>query len=226
MKNNLIKLQIFVILTIFISMDAFSQKERIDFYISSDSLTYIYLLPNKKFGLESFKTYSPLSYKYNKNILKGRLDGPYFIIDEHGYGDYRISAKKLNLKFIKCSNPIDSIYKSKKNRENNSDSINVKIIFKSYISPKTQNGIGIGSVIKSKDGKIDYNTMFDDFALIKILKKDIPVELNINGYYNLRINQDVDQEIELFINDFKKFSTDNLNEKSFSLDKLIKQKID
>jgi len=202
-----------------ISNKNFSQninKEKV--YISSDSLSFIHLLPNQKFGYISYKGQSPLSYKNQK---KGLIDGSYLIINEFGSGKYSITENKIKLDFIESKYAIDSVSISKTDSKN--DYIKVTITFKSYVNSKNDNGIGIGSIIQSSDNYININTMFDDFASFTINKEKLPLNLTINENYNLEIVSQQNQDIILFVNDFKKFSTKNIENKEFELNKLIKQ---
>lgn len=217
------KLKTILILTILlISKNLYSQENnREKIFFTSDSLSFIHLLPNQKFGFISYKGDSPLSYYNDKNQIKGHIDGPYFIINEFGSGEYSIQNKKIQLNFIKPKHPIDSI--SIKETENLTDSIKVKISFKSYVNFKNNDGIGIGSTIKSKDSLININTMFESFATFGVEKGKLPLKLVINEKYNLEIVSDKNHDITLFVNDFKKFTTDNIENKVFELNTLTEQ---
>ena len=142
------KLKTILLLTILsISKNFYSQENsREKIYFTSDSLSFIHLLPNQKFGFISYKGDSPLSYYNDENQTKGHMDGPYFTINEFGSGEYSIENKKIQLNFIKPIHSIDSI--SIKETENLTDSIKVKISFKSYLNSGNDDGIGIGSTIK------------------------------------------------------------------------------
>ncbi len=217
------KLKKILILTILLmSKNLYSQENnREKIFFTSDSLSFIHLLPNQKFGFISYKGDSPLSYNNDKNQIKGHIDGPYFIINEFGSGEYSIQNKKIQLNFIKPEHPIDSI--SIKETKNLTDSIKVKISFKSYVNSKNNDGIGIGSTIKSKDSLININTMFESFATFGVKKAKLPLKLIINEKYNLEIVSDKNHDITLFVNDFKKFTTDNIENKVFELNTLTEQ---
>ncbi|WAC03060.1 hypothetical protein N7U66_05375 [Lacinutrix neustonica] len=125
------------------------------------------------------------------------------------------------MKFIKSKHPIDSI--SIKETKNLTDSIKVKISFKSYVNSKNNDGIGIGSTIKSKDSLININTMFESFTSFAIKKSKLPLKIIINEKYNLEIVSDRNQDITLFVNDFKKFTTVNIENKVFEFNTLSEQ---
>ncbi|WP_299248509.1 hypothetical protein [uncultured Lacinutrix sp.] len=218
------KLKTILIFTILlISKNIYSQENnREKTLFTSDSLSFIHLLPNQKFGFISYKGDSPLSYYNDKNQIKGHIDGPYFTINEFGSGEYLIENKKIQLNFIKPKNSIDSI--SIKETENLTDSIKVKISFKSYVNSKNDDGIGIGSTIKSKDSLININTMFESFTSFTFKKSKLPLKLIINEKYNLEIESEKSQDITLFVNDFKKFTTDNIENKLFEFKTLTEQK--
>jgi len=217
------KLKTILLLTILlISKNFYSQeKNREKIYFATDSLSFIHLLPNQKFGFISYKEDSPLSYYNDKSQIKGHIDGPYFTINEFGSGEYSIENKKIRLNFIKPKHSIDSI--SIKETENITDSIKVKISFKSYVNSKNDDGIGIGSTIKSKDSLININTMFESFSSFAVKKSNLPLKLIINEKYNLEIVSDRNHDITLFVNDFKKFTTDNIENKVFDLNTLTEQ---
>tara|TARA_B100000408_G_C10268283_1_gene210708 strand:- start:67 stop:732 length:666 start_codon:yes stop_codon:yes gene_type:complete len=217
------KLKTVLILTILLfSKSIYSQKnDREKIYFTSDSLSFIHLLPNQKFGFISYKGDSPLSYYNDKNQKKGSIDGPYFVINESGSGEYSIENEKIQLIFVKPAHSIDSI--SITETKNLTDSINVKISFKSYLNCRNDNGIGTGSIIKSKDSLININTMFESFAMFSVKKTELPLKLIINEKYNLEIVNEMDQNITLFVNEFKKFSTDYIENKVFDLNLLTEQ---
>jgi hypothetical protein len=222
MKKISLLILVFGILVCNISCKSYAQKpNHYKTFITSDSLAYIYILPKGEFGYISYKGQSPLSYKHDKNIIKGHIDGPYFTINEHGSGKYFYKKDKLILKFIKPKNSIDSISIKKTKSKQDIDSVGIKIIFKSYTKNQTDEGIGIGSVIKSSDSLINHNTMFDDYALIRIAKQNIPVKLIINGNYQIKIKEKTNQEIELFINQFKQITTENIKNKTFDIKTFI-----
>jgi hypothetical protein len=205
------------------SKNIYSQENnREKIYFTSDSLSFIHLLPNKKFGFISYKGDSPLSYKNDKNQIKGHIDGPYFTINEFGSGEYSFDNKKIQLNFIKPTHSIDSI--SIRETKNLTDSINVKISFKSYLNSGKDDGIGIGSTIKSMDSLIRINTMFDSFTSFSVKKSKLPLKLIINEKYNLEIVSELNQDIILFVNDFKKLTTENIENKEFELKTLTEQK--
>ena len=218
------KFKTILLLTILlISKNFYSQENnREKIYFTSDSLSFIHLLPNQKFAFISYKGDSPLSYHNDENQIKGHIDGPYFTINEFGSGEYSIENKKILLSFIKPTHSIDSI--SIKETENLTDSIKIKISFKSYVNSKNDDGIGIGSTIKSKDSLININTMFENFTSFTFKKSKLPLKLIINENYNLEIVNDRNQYITLFVNDFKKFTTDNIENKVFEFNTLIEQK--
>ncbi len=218
------KLRTILLLTILlISNSIYSQENnREEIFFTSDSLSFIHLLPNQKFGYVSYKGQSPLTYKHDKNQIKGHIDGPYFTINEFGSGEYSISNNNVQLNFFKPKHSIDSI--SVKKTKNSTDSIKLKISFKSYVSSKNNDGIGIGSTIKSKDDSININTMFDSFTSFTVKKNKLPLKLIVNEKYNLEIASELDQDITLFVNDFKKFTTDNIENKEFDFNTLTKQK--
>ena len=217
------KLKTILLLTILLlSKNIYSQENnREKIYFTSDSLSFIHLLPNQKFGFISYKGDSPLSYYNDKNQIKGHIDGPYFTINEFGSGEYSIENKKIRLNFIKPKHSIDSI--SIKETEKKTDSIKVKISFKSYVNSKNDDGIGIGSTIKSKDSLININTMFESFSSFAVKKSKLPLKLIINEKYNLEIISDKNQDITLFVNDFKKFTTVNIENKVFEFNTLTEQ---
>ncbi|MFD0762281.1 hypothetical protein ACFQZW_09325 [Lutibacter aestuarii] len=217
------QLKAILILTILlISKNLYSQENnREKIFFTSDSLSFIHLFSNQKFGFISYKGDSPLSYYNDKNQIKGHIDGPYFIINEFGSGEYSIQNKKIQLNFIKPKHPIDSI--SIKESENLTDSIKIKISFKSYVNSKNNDGIGIGSTIKSKDSLININTMFESFTTFGVKKNELPLKLTINEKYDLEIVSDKNHNITLFVNDFKKFTTDNIENKVFELNTLTEQ---
>ncbi len=217
------KFKTILLLTILLISKTFYSQEtsREKIYFTSDSLSFIHLLPNKKFGFISYKGDSPLSYYNDDNQTKGHIDGPYFIINEFGSGEYSIENKKIQLNFIKPEHSIDSI--SIKETENLTDSIKVKISFKSYMNSGNDDGIGIGSTIKSKDSLININTMFESFTSFAVKKSKLPLRLIINEKYNLGIVSDRNQDITLFVNDFKKFTTDNIENKVFEFNTLSEQ---
>ena len=217
------KLKTILLLTILlINKNIYSQENnREKIYFTSDSLSFIHFLPNQKFGFISYKGDSPLSYYNDENQTKGHIDGPYFTINEFGSGEYSIENKKIQLNFIKPTHSIDSI--SIKETENITDSIKVKISFKSYVNSKNDDGIGIGSTIKSKDSLININTMFESFTSFDIKKSKLPLQLIINEKYNLELVSNKNQDITLFVNDFKKFTTDNIENKVFELNTLTEQ---
>ncbi len=218
------KLRTILLLTILlISNSIYSQENnREEIFFTSDSLSFIHLLPNQKFGYVSYKGQSPLTYKHDKNQIKGHIDGPYFTINEFGSGEYSISNNNVQLNFFKPKHSIDSI--SVKKTKNSTDSIKLKISFKSYVNSKNNDGIGIGSTIKSKDDSININTMFDSFTSFTVKKNKLPLKLIVNEKYNLEIVSELDQDITLFVNDFKKFTTDNIENKEFEFNTLTKQK--
>lgn len=189
-------------------------------YITSDSLSYIHLLPNQKFGYVSYAGTSPLFYNI-RNKGKKVFCGPSFVIHEFGSGKYTITTDKLKLNFTVPENSIDSVLI--KETMNNTDSIQVKIIFKSYVESQNVSGIGIGSSIKSKDNFINLNTMFEDFASFTVDKKRLPMDLIINDKYILKITNKTNQDITLFVNDFKKFKSENIENKIFNFNELIDQ---
>lgn len=217
------KLKTILLLTILlISKNFYSQKKnREKIYFTPDSLSYIHLLPNQKFGFISYIGNSPLSYYNDENQTKGHIDGPYFTINEFGSGEYLIENKKMKLNFIKPIHSIDSI--SIKETENLTDSIKIKISFKSYLNSGKDDGIGIGSTIKSQDSLININTMFESFTSFSVKKNKLPLKLIINEKYNLEIVSDRNQDIILFVNDFKKFTTDNIENKVFEFNTLTEQ---
>jgi hypothetical protein len=217
------KLKTILLLTILlINKNFYSQeKNREKIYFATDSLSFIHLLPNQKFGFISYKGDSPLSYYNDKNQIKGHIDGPYFTINEFGSGEYSIENKKIRLNFMKPKHSIDSI--SINETENITDSIKVKISFKSYVNSKNDDGIGIGSTIKSKDSLININTMFESFSSFAVKKSKLPLKLIINEKYNLEIISDKNQDITLFVNDFKKFTTVNIENKVFEFNTLTEQ---
>jgi hypothetical protein len=217
------KLKTILLLTILlISKNFYSQENnREKIYFTSDSLSFIHLLPNQKFGYISYKGVSPLSYYNDKNQIKGYIDGPSFTINEFGSGEYSIEKEKIQLNFIKPTHSIDSI--STKETKNLTDSINVKICFKTYLNSGNDDGIGIGSTIKSKDSLININTMFESFTSFAIKKSKLPLKLIINEKYNLEIVRDRNQDITLFVNDFKKFTTDNIENKVFEFNTLTEK---
>ncbi|MCK7590755.1 hypothetical protein M0G43_09230 [Subsaxibacter sp. CAU 1640] len=218
------KLKTIVLLTILLISKTFYSQEnsREKIYFTSDSLQFIHLLPNQKFGFISYKGHSPLSYHNDKNQKKGSIDGPYFTINEFGSGTYLIENKKIQLNFIKPIHSIDSISIIETNSL--TDSINVKLSFKSYSNSGNDDEIGIGSTIKSKNGLININTMFESFASFAVKKSNIPLKLIINEKYNLEIASNNNQDITLFVNDFKKFTTDNIENKVFEFNTLTEQK--
>ena len=217
------KFKTILLLTILLlSKSIYSQKnDREKIYFTSDSLSFIHLLPNQKFGFISYKGDSPLSYYNDKNQKKGSIDGPYFVINEFGSGEYSIENEKIKLNFIKPAHSIDSV--SIKETKNLNDSINVKISFKSYLNLRNDNGIGIGSTIKSEDSLININTMFESFAIFRVKKSELPLKLLINEKYNLEIVNEMDQNITLFVNEFKKIKTDYIENKVFDLNLLTVQ---
>lgn len=210
--------QILILGIILFCKDLYSQENiREKIYITADSLSFIHLLPNQKFGYVSYGGTSPLIYT-NRNKGKRVFCGPSFVIDEFGSGKYSIENKKIQLNFIKPIHSIDSI--SIKETENLTDSIKVKISFKSYLNSGNDDGIGIGSTIKSKDSLININTMFENFTSFAVKKTELPLKLIINEKYNLEIVSERNQDITLFVNDFKKFTTDNIENKVFELNTL------
>ena len=217
------KFKTILFLTILLfSKSIYSQKnDREKVYFTSDSLSFIHLLPNQKFGFISYKGDSPLSYYNDKNQKKGSIDGPYFVINEFGSGEYSIENEKIKLNFIKPAHSIDSV--SITETKNLTDSINVKISFKSYLNLRNDNGIGIGSTIKSEDSLININTMFESFAIFRVKKSELPLKLLINEKYNLEIVNEMDQNITLFVNEFKKIKTDYIENKVFDLNLLTVQ---
>ena len=217
------KFKTILLLTILLlSKSIYSQKnDREKIYFTSDSLSFIHLLPNQKFGFISYKGDSPLSYYNDKNQKKGSIDGPYFVINEFGSGEYSIENEKIKLNFIKPAHSIDSV--SIKETKNLNDSINVKISFKSYLNLRNDNGIGIGSTIKSEDSLININTMFESFAIFRVKKSELPLKLLINEKYNLEIINEMNQNITLFVNEFKKIKTDYIENKVFDLNLLTVQ---
>lgn len=217
------KFKTILLLTILLlSKSIYSQKnDREKIYFTSDSLSFIHLLPNQKFGFISYKSDSPLSYYNDKNKKKGSIDGPYFVINEFGSGEYSIENEKIQLNFIKPAHSIDSV--SITETKNLTDSINVKISFKSYLNLRNDNGIGIGSTIKSEDSLININTMFESFAIFRVKKSELPLKLLINEKYNLEIVNEMDQNITLFVNEFKKIKTDYIENKVFELNLLTEQ---
>jgi hypothetical protein len=217
------KLKTILLLTILlISKNFYSQENnREKIYFTSDSLSFIHLLPNQKFGFISYKGDSPLSHRNDKNQIKGHIDGPHFTINEFGYGEYSVENKKIQLNFIKPKHPIDSI--SIKETKNLTDFIKVKISFKSYLNSGNDDRIGIGSTIKSKDSLININTMFESFTSFTVKKSKLPLKLIINEKYNLEIVSDRNQDIILFVNDFKKFTTDSIGNKVFEFNTLTEQ---
>ena len=72
-----------------------------------------------------------------------------------------------------------------KETEKRTDSIKVKISFKSYVNSKNDDGIGIGSTIKSKDSFININTMFESFSSFAVKKSKLPLKLIINEKYKI-----------------------------------------
>jgi hypothetical protein len=217
------KFKTILLLTILLISKNFycQENDRDKIYFTSDSLSFIHLLPNQKFGYTSYKGDSPLIY-WNKKKGKRVFCGPSFIINEFGSGKYSIVKNKMQLNFIKPRHSIDSISINK--TKNITDSIRIKITFKSYVNSKNNDGIGIGSTIKSKDSLININTMFESFASFTVKKNKLPLKLIINEKYNLEIESEKNQDITLFVNDFKKFTTDNIENKMFELNTLTKQK--
>ena len=208
--------------TILICNSLYSQENnREKIYFTSDSLSFIHLLPNQKFGFTSYKGDSPLIY-WNKKKGKRVFCGPSFVVNEFGSGKYSIVDNKIQLDFIKPKHSIDSI--SINETKNITDSIKVKITFKSYVNSKNNDGIGIGSTIKSKDSLININTMFDSFTSFTVKKNKLPLKLIINAKYNLEIVSELNQDITLFVNGFKKFTTDNIENKEFEINTLTEQK--
>lgn len=195
-------------------------------YITSDSLIYIHLLPNKSFGFYSYSGQSPISYRYNKNTTKGHIDGPYFTIKEHGSGNYSIDDNMLLLNFIKPFTTIDSVSFKKSKSKNKSDSLNIEILFKSYAFRKEIFGAGIGCKINSEDDSINKELGFNDSISLKVLKNRVPFKLIINENYELKIKKKTNQKIEVFINDFKRGSKEILVDRSYSLDELTKINMD
>lgn len=195
--------------------------ERIS-YITSDSLSYIHLLPNNNFGLVSYKSISPIKDFYKKK----RFSSSHFVISEFGAGNYKFKKNKLYLRFRKSRSVIDSITIKHENENIEKDSINLSLNFKSYLDRKDKEGIGLDIGIKDKKGKINVNTMFNDYKNINISKKDLPIILFIDSNYKLKINKKNDQRVELFINEFKKKSLYSCKKKIFTLNKLIKLNIE
>ncbi|AUC84830.1 hypothetical protein CW731_05770 [Polaribacter sp. ALD11] len=210
---------LFGILLIFNNLYS-QENNREKIYFTSDNLSFIHLLPNQNFGYTSYKGDSTLIY-WNKKKWKRVFCGPSFIINEFGSGKYSIVANKIQLDFIKPKHSIDSI--SINETKNITDSIKVKITFKSYVNSKNNDGIGIGTTIKSKDDFININTMFEDYTSFTINKKKLPLNLTINEKYNLEILSDKNQDITLFVNDFKKFTTENIENKVFEFNTLTEQ---
>ncbi|WP_055444267.1 hypothetical protein [Lacinutrix himadriensis] len=214
-----------MILVIFYSSIHFYSQEKIELgtYLTENKLGYVTLLKNKKFGFVSYHVSSPYTTMEERKIkkIKKVLDGPSYIINEHGSGIYSFKNNKLKLEFIKPNHPIDSISIKETKTEYKSDSIEVKIIFKSYIAKKYDEDVGYINDIKSNNGRINYNTMFDNFAHFKISKNELPFNLTINENFPLTIRKKTSQEIELFINQFKKITTENLVDKIFEFEKLI-----
>lgn len=217
------KLKTILILTILLTIKNINSQEnnREKIFFTSDSLSFIHLLPNQKFGFISYKGDSPLSYYNDKHQKKGHIDGPYFTINESGSGTYSIENKKIILNFIKPKHAIDSI--SIKETKNLTDFIKVKISFKSYVKSRNYHGIGIGSTIRSKDSLININTMFESFTTFRVKKSKLPLKLIINEKYDLEIVNKKNHDITLFINDFKNFTTDNIENKVFNLNTLTEQ---
>lgn len=217
------KFKTILLLTILLISKNFycQENNREKIYFTSDSLSIIHLLPNQKFGYTSYKGDSPLTY-WNKKKGKRVFCGPSFIINEFGSGKYSIVENKMQLNFIKPKHSIDSIFINK--TKNITDSIRIKITFKSYVNSKNNDGIGIGSTIKSKDSLININTMFESFASFTVKKNKLPLKLIINEKYNLEIESEKNQDITLFVNDFKKFTTDNIENKVFEFNTLTEQK--
>ena len=66
--------------------------------------------------------------------------------------------------------------------------------------------------------------MFESFTSFSIEKSKLPLKLIINDKYNLEIVNDRNQEITLFVNEFKKFTTDNIKNKVFEFNTLTENK--
>jgi hypothetical protein len=193
-------------------------------FITSDSLAFIYLLPKNKFGFISYGGESPFSYKHNKNITKGHIDGPSFIINEHGTGTYSIGNNNVVLEFKKPEHAVENVTNKKIETKRETDSISIKLIMKSYIYDDEKDTVGYGTWIKSRDGKIDIRTLFENHITFNLNKKQLPLEIIINGNYTLKIKKKYNQEFTIFLNDFKMFTSNAIENKTFEFDKLLKLK--
>lgn len=212
------------ILILFVFNETYSQENnKTKPYFTSDSLSFIYLFPNNKFGYISYQGESPFSYYFDKNKTKGSIDGPYFSLNEKGFGKYTLDKNKLNLKFITPKHPVDSISKKYYRSTKLNDSLSIKIIIKPYYSNTVTYGmIGVGTRITSKDNSINLNTGFESEIEFKIGENQLPLKLFINGKYSLTIDKNKNQIIELYFNRFKRMTTDNIENKTFDFSKLTK----
>ncbi len=216
LKNFL--LGIFILL---ISSSSFGQnKQDIKIYTTQDGSVILYLLPNNKFGYTSFNGVSPHTYKNKKN--KGIKPTPArYEVNENGSGDYSIYNNKLKLNFTRSNHPIDSISKTFTNTPFSKDSLDIKVIIKPYYSAKyLETELGIGTEITTKDCTTLLNTNFENYGRFKIAKSQLPLNLMINKNYELTIDTNSDQIIEMFVNPFKTMGRDKPEDKVLDFNSL------
>ena len=195
----------------------------IDTYVTADSLAYIYILPDNKFGYISYHGTSPFSYRHNKNLTRGRIDGPSFIMNQQGAGTYKVKKKNISLNFIQNEHNVEKIVFNKVETQKKANNFSIKITIKSFAyEDEFYDNIGIGSYIKSKDGKIDLNSEFENYFSFKVNKNQLPLELTLNGIYSFVINKKCNQEILIYFNDFKRSTADKIENKVFNMNDLIK----
>jgi len=207
--------------TTIISSSSFGQnKQDIKIYTTHDASVILYLLPNNKFGYTSFIGVSPHTFKNRKN--KGIKPTPArYRVNEYGSGDYSLNNNKLILNFIPSDQPIDSISKIISNTSHSKDSLEIKMIIKPYYTAKyLDSDLGIGTKVTSTDNTILLNTVFENYGQFKIAKSQIPFDLRINKNYELTIDANCDQEIEIFVNPFKTMGTDKPEDKILDFNSL------
>ncbi|MCY2686801.1 hypothetical protein [Salinimicrobium sp. TH3] len=218
---NHLKIIFLGIFTLFISSSSFGQnKPDIKIYTTQDRSVILYLLPNSKFGYTSFNGVSPNTFKDRTN--KGIKPTPArYEVNEYGSGDYSLNNNKLKLNFTLSDQPIDSISKIISNTSYSKDSLEIKMIIKPYFSAKyLDSDLGIGTKVTSTDNSILLMTDFENYGEFKIAKSQLPLNLMINKNYELTIDTNSDQIIEIFVNPFKTRGTDKPKDKVLDFNSL------
>lgn len=215
-------MKILTFLLIVFSINIYSQKNlKPGVYISEDKLEYITILNSTDFGYTSFLNESPYLYK-QKKPKQTFCGSVYFSVNKKGIGTYKIKGSDLQLAFSQKEEPLDSIIIKRISRGFTKDSILVNFKIKTYNYREVENRV-LGVSIKSKDGTIETNTNFENNKVIKLNKNQFPITFIINEGKTITLEKPkTDYLIFLFFNSTKIGKLDKLENKSFSIEKLIK----